>query len=129
MGMYTELIFGASLKKKDTPESVIKALRYMLDDLEEKPVDFPLSEGRCEFLFTGSSYYFGVSSPVSKMWQDKFGENWIISTRSNIKNYGGEIEEFLQWIKPYIESGSGSRDMYAVVIYEENNEPTCYYLN
>lgn len=44
MGMYTELIFGADLKK-DTPKNVIEALKYMIGDTEEKPNDFPLPDG------------------------------------------------------------------------------------
>lgn len=127
MGMYTELIFGAKLKK-ETPNEVIQALKYMLDEIE-KPNDFPLPNGRCEWLFQGSSYYFGVNAPVNKMWFDDICGQWQLSTRSNIKNYNGEIEEFLEWIKPYIESGSGCRDMYAIVTYEESAEPTIYYLH
>ena len=127
MGMYTELIFGADLKK-DTPTDVIEALKYMIGETEEKPTSFPLPDGRCEWLFQGASYYFGVSNPVSKMFYDDICENWIISTRSNIKNYNGEIEAFLEWIKPHIGGGSGARDMYAIVTYEESNEPKIYYL-
>lgn len=128
MGMYTELIFGAELKK-DTPETVINTLKYMLGDLEEKPNDFPLPDGRCEWLFRGGSYYFGVNEPVSKMWFDKIDNRYHISTRSNIKNYNSDIETFLEWIKPYIDHGSGGREMFAIVIYEESNEPTIYYLH
>lgn len=128
MGMYTELIFGAEFKE-DTPTQVIKALRYMLGELEEKPEDFPLLEGRCEWLFQGGSYYFAINNPVNKMWFDTIDNSWHISTRSNIKNYENEIETFLEWIKPYIASGSGSRDMYAIVMYETAERPTIYYLN
>lgn len=128
MGMYTELIFGASLKK-ETPNDVIQALRFMLGETEDKPENFPLPEGRCEWLFQGGSYYFGISEPVCKMWFDSITNQWSISTRSNIKNYGNEIETFLNWIEPYIESGSGYRDMYAIVTYEEDSEPTIYYLD
>lgn len=101
----------------------------MIGDTEEKPKDFPLPEGRCEWLFRGSSYYFGVNKSVSKMWKDDFGENWVLSTRSSIKNYKGEIEAFLEWIKTYIDGGSGYRDMYAIVIYEEAEAPDIYYLH
>ena len=128
MGMYTELIFGADLKK-DTPTEVIESLKYMIGEREEKPTNFPLPDGRCEWLFRGASYYFGVSRAVSKMMYDDIGENWIVSTRSNIKNCEGEIEAFLEWIKPYIDGGSGARDMYAIVTYEESDEPKIYYLH
>lgn len=128
MGMYTELIFGARLKE-ETPDQVINALKYMVGDTKEKPENFPLPEGRCDWLFQGGSYYFGVVDPVSKIWFDKIANAWIISTRSNIKNYEDEIETFLTWIKPHIESGSGEREMYAIVIYEEQSEPDIYYLH
>ena len=52
MGMYTELIFGAKLTK-DTPKNVIEALKYMIGDVEEKPDNYPLPDGRCEWLFRG----------------------------------------------------------------------------
>lgn len=125
--MYTELIFGAELKK-DTPNEVIEALRYMLGEIETKPTNFPLPDGRCEWLFQSGSYYFAVNNSVNKMWFDDIDGRHHISTRSNIKNYESEIETFLEWIKPYIDGGSGGRDMYAIVIYEEQDEPAIYYL-
>ena len=123
MGMYTELIFGASLRK-DTPKFVIDTLKYMLGEIE-KPSYFPLPEGRIEYLFTSASYYFGVNRGVSKMWFDEIAKQYSISTRSNIKNYEGEIGIFLDWIKPYIDSGSGDKEMYAIVTCEEG-EPVIY---
>lgn len=125
--MYTELIFGADLKQH-TPERIIEALRYMIGDIEEKPKEFPFPDGRWKWLFRSSSYYFGVNEPVIKMWKDDIGMNWVLSIRSNIKNYGGEIEAFLDWIKPHIDDGSGCRDMYAIVTYEEADSPDIYYL-
>lgn len=127
MGMYTELIFGAELKK-DTPNEVIEALKYMMGEVEEKPRKFPLPEGRCGRLFQGGSYYFAINNSVKKMWLDDIDKRWHISTRSNIKNYENEIETFLEWIKPYLDGGSGKKDFYAIVTYEEAEEPTIYYL-
>ena len=128
MGMYTELIFGAELKK-ETPERVINALKYMIGELEDKPDDFLLPEGSCEYVLKGSSYYFGVNKAAYKLWFDEISKSWRISSRSNIKNYENEIEMFLEWIKPYIESGSGAKNMYAITIYEADFEPTIYYLH
>jgi len=128
MGMYTELIFGAELKK-ETPNEVIEVLQYMLGQLEDKPINFPLPDGRCEWLFQGGSYYFAINNPVNKMWIDNTDKQWRISTRSNIKNYENEIQLFLDWIKPYVESGSGNREMYAIVIYEDSETPIIYYLD
>ena len=124
MGMYTELIFGASLKK-GTPNEVIECLKYMMGEIEEKPNS--LSD-KFEWLFRCASYYFGVCRPVTKMWKDRMDNAWVISTRSNIKNYHGEIEAFLDWIKPHIGSGSGNNEMYAIVIYVDSEVPKMYYL-
>jgi len=128
MGMYTEIIFGAELKE-ETPEQVINALKYIIGDIEDKPDDFPLPEDGCEYLFQISSYYFGVNEPVAKMWFDDISKTWRISARSNIKNYEREIETFLEWIRPFVKRGSGTKDMFAIVIYEEDSEPTIYFKN
>lgn len=124
MGMYTELIFGASLRT-DTPQGVIDTLRYMIGDIEE-PETVLFNEGRNPL--GGGSTYFGVCDPVCRMWFDDIKKEWIISTRSNVKNYDNEIEKFLAWIKPYIQNGSGERKMYAIVTYEQSVESTIYYL-
>ncbi len=115
------------------PEDVksfwLMVLQFILNLLiirKEKP-DSGLNIDRNVLI--GCSYYFGVSSPVSQLWYDDISRQWILSSRSNIKNYENEIETFLKWIKPYISSGSGNREMYAIVIYEDTDEPTIYYLH
>ena len=129
MGAYTELIFGASIKK-DAPKEVINTLHYLVNGkkiYEEVEIKKSVTDGR-NVLNGGGSYYFGVCNGVAKMWFDDIRSEWIISSRTNIKNYESEIEKFLEWIKPFIESGSGDREMYAITIYEEQSEPTVYYL-
>lgn len=118
MGMYTELILGCSLKK-DTPKDVIDKIKSMIDG--------SYNEGRNVFL--PHSCYFAVSESKPFFKKCEYTNEWILSTRGNIKNYLSEIEDFLTWIKPYISCGSGSRDMYAIVIYEESDSPDIYYLN
>jgi hypothetical protein len=125
MGMYTELIFGAALKE-DTPKEVVESLQIMVDgDLEKAPKEIEAFK----HVFRGGSYYFGINRGVREMWFDEIGNDWRISTRSNIKNYGSEIEQFLEWVKPYLDQGSGYREFYAIVTYEEAEEPTIYYLD
>jgi hypothetical protein len=129
MGMYTELIFGASIKK-DAPKEVINTLYYLVNFKklwDDVPIEKSVTKGR-NVLNGGGSYYFGVTDGVAKMWQDDIDKEWKVSARHNIKNYEGEIENFLEWVKPYIESGSGHREMYAIKMYEEMSEPTIYYL-
>ncbi len=129
MGMYTELIFGASIKK-DAPKEVINTLHYLVNGkklYEEVEIEKSVTDGT-NVLNGGGSYYFGVCDGVAKMWFDDIRKEWIVSSRTNIKNYGSEIQTFLEWIKPFIDSGSGDKEMYAITIYEEQSEPTIYYL-
>jgi hypothetical protein len=140
MGMYTELVFGASL---DIPKKEFNILSFLIDPSnKEYPESWPQiwqELSRMRWVLVGqSSYYFGAR------WQPPFlhinkndyeqsktpgNVSCFLSIRSNIKNYDGEIEKFLDWIKPFIEKGSGNWDMYATVIYEDTEEPTIYYLN
>lgn len=123
--MYTELILGAEIKES-APEFVINALKYMTGQLSDKPDDFPEELNDCDHILHCASEYFAVNFP-----QKYFNNNngWRICTRSNCKNYHNQIETFLKWLKPYVEGGSGRKEFYAIVIYEEDAEPTIYYLN
>lgn len=124
MGMYTELIFGARLKKQ-TPQTIIDALTELVDGSYDG-VNGVINLGRNPL--RGGSYYFGVCAPVSKIWMDEITGQYVISTRGNIKNYDNDIEIFLEWIKPFIDSGSGESEMYAIVTYEES-KPILYFLH
>ncbi len=124
MGMYTELIFGASFKK-DTPTDVIDTLRYMAGDLQDEPSNYLWTGVRNPL--QGGSYSFGVCASVTSMWYDAI-RGWVLSSRSSIKNYDSDIDLFIEFVKPYISEGSGSNDMYAIVMYEEFEQPTIYYL-
>ncbi len=130
MGYYTELIFGASFKK-DVPEEVIAIIKALIEGKAEEIVnlpDHPFFE--CEWwpeLLACSSEYFGVNKALGKMWQDSHG-GWRVSTRSSVTDYGGQIEDFLDWIKPYLKAGSGEREIYAIVIEEGLSFPRIYTL-
>ncbi len=123
--MYTELIFGASLKS-ETPEHVIQALKYMIGIEEKAPEGF-VWEGRNPL--RGGSFSFGLTASVADMYYNRIRREWEISVRSSIKDYDGDIYKFLDWIRRFISRGSGLRDMYAIVIYEEDEVPVAYYLH
>lgn len=131
MGMYTEIIFGARLKE-DTPDSVIEAIRELMDPKvrTEQPVwpdhEYFRSE-RMYGVFHSDSYYF-PGCTQTEFEYDTITRSYSLFLRHNLKDYNNEIKKFLDWIKPYIEQGSGSRDFYAIVCYEEDDEPTIYYL-
>ena len=114
MSTYTELIFGATLKAT-TPIKVIDTLRFMVGKIREPR----------------KLEYHGMIDPFENggatMLRNAYGE-WELYSRSKMVNYGCDIEGFLEFILPYIESGSGARDMYAIVLHEDADEPKIYYL-
>ena len=132
MGMYTEMILGCSFKET-LPKVCVDALLYVIRNLEptenKEEVEKFIKEYDLEYLMFGSSYYFGVCRSNQKFWYDQIRKEWVISVRSNIKNYDGQIQKFLEYLKPYVDSGSGYQlDVYAYVQYEEARFPTIYTL-
>ena len=122
MGNYKELIFGAKLKA-DTPNTVIATLQYMING-KDAPENIVFDQG----LFSAGSFSFPVSTVQNDFFHD--GDNWILSHRGNYKQNddNGFIENLLAWIKPFIESGSGTKDIYAIMIGEDSSEATVYSL-
>lgn len=153
MGMYTEFIFGCALRE-DTPRICIEALDYVINGEEKKPryenpitceeklyndtfIDRILSveeiENFADFydlsrLCYSFSGYFGAGENDPCFYYDSVIKAYRISIRSDIKNYENQIDRFLEYIEPYIKSGSGSNDIYAYVLYEENEYPYIYSL-
>lgn len=129
MGMYTEIIFGATLKD-ETPVEVITILKHLVEG-SEIPAQHQehkfFETSRCRWICTSSSYYF-PGRPEAILEFEPILQRWYLQFRSNLKNYDQEIEMFLDWVKPYIEQGSGNRDFYAVVTKESDAAPTVYYL-
>lgn len=127
--MYTELIFGATLKKK-TPTYVTDALNCIINDsvttnLSDEAKQF-IDEYSLSKLIWCTSYYFGAHVNKPSCYFDKIANTWCISFRGNCKNYQNEIERFIEFIKPYVEYGSGPTNIFAIVQYEEDDYPTLY---
>lgn len=126
MGMYTELHFNAQLKR-DTPKQVIDTLAYMNWQVQDEPSILPKHElfgkSRWDFMLRCSSSYFALSPASSVDW-DEDSRCYYLHVRCNLKNYNDEIESFLDWIMPYIDSGGECLGYYR---YEEENDPTLIY--
>lgn len=119
MGVYIELIFCATLKK-ETPKEVLDTLLYMTGEAkrpEKMAFDMIINP------LTGGDY-----QPANKMWHDAASHRWRINATGLFKVKGFDIEEFLQWIKPWVESGFGTRQIYAMVMHEDYNYPDIYAL-
>jgi len=125
MGMYTELHFNAKLRE-DTPESVITVLKYMLDfkpgDPQPPLPDHPLFKtDRWLVMLSMDSYYFAADTH-STLRKDEINDDWYLCIRCNLKNYGSEIEKFIDWIDPYVDAFEG--DFLGFSRYEESEDPT-----
>ena len=124
MGMYTELVLACELKK-DVPEEVLNLLRFMCGGVQRPPrpadEDLPahplFQTTRWEGVLNAGSFYF-PGKPYSNLRVPY--HNAYLTVRSNLKNYGSEIQYLLHWLAPYSESG-GFVGYYR---YEETPCPT-----
>lgn len=125
MGMYTELNIGVSLRS-DTPENVIDILKYMLGDINNvETTDHPLfSTQRWAFMLRCDSYYFDGRTD-SSMERDDIDHEYKLNVRCNLKNYDNEIDLFLDFIRPYLETNG----FLGYKRYEEFDDPTLIYNN
>lgn len=128
MGMYTELLFKAELRR-DVPQSVIDTLLYLTgesDDESSLPKDHEFFDAdRWRYVLRGSSYYFITGS--TKFWFDKIANRWFLVANSSIKNYDSDIEKFLTWISPHIED-SYPGSFLGYKMYEEAEHPTLLFM-
>jgi len=137
MGMYTEFVFGAGIKRELT-WTELTALKWIggdptvtweraahAGDLLNHP--FFRTE-RWRMIGHCSSYYFGYSDSHTKIHFDDISHEWLLSFRCSLKNYDNEIEKFIDWIRPLVEDGSGDMNFLGYSMYEECFEPVLYYL-
>jgi hypothetical protein len=72
-----------------------------------------------------SSFYF-VPDAVSKLCEANHTGRRTLVTRSDLKNYGDEINLFIDWATPFFYGEYG--DHIGHYRYEEDDEPTILYL-
>ena len=128
MGMYTELIFSARLQD-NLNEDVINDIEYLCGNkkVDENKTTLPDVLLKSIPLLRGRSYGLAPSMPpIFK--RDEYTGLWELVVRCSLKNYRGQIERFLEWVKPHIYSASGFNGMYAITMYEDDNKPSIYYL-
>lgn len=119
MGMYTEIYVNTDLKK-ETPKEVIDVLSAMCDKnsdakcLSDKPSQWA-------YLFNNGSYYLPLTE-CGKLTHDDISGQYSLLAKGDIKNYSGEIQEFLDFIKPWCES-----EFVGYYRCEECRDPTLVY--
>lgn len=127
MGMYTELHFNAELKD-DVPEDVMDTLRFMVGLESEPPLNTPdhplFSTYRWDFMLECDSYYFPASTRSELVYAEP-NDDYYLCIRCNLKNYDKEIQKFIDWITPYVDSAEG--ECLGYYRYEECDQPTIIY--
>lgn len=125
MGMYTELNIGVRICPTPT---VLQKLNYMLgEDTEDVHIDHPLftDSTRWKHMLLCDSYYFDGKAD-SKLFIDDLCPDkpmYFLNVRCNLKNYDEEIEKFMDWLCPYIET----EGFLGYKRYEEQDDPTLIY--
>ena len=122
MGMFTELILGCSLTK-DLPKECVDAFNNCINSSDIIIDDFSKKYKLMDICYSESAY-FGSSSNCKF---EEYPDYYQLSIRSNLKNYFQEIENFLDYLKPYVLLGSGINNFYAIVTYEEDSYPTIWF--
>lgn len=127
MGMYTEINVALELKK-DIPPDVVSVLTWMCacsdEDRPKTPKHAFFDCDRWDMLFCCDSYYFRGQTH-SEFKFDDIADAWFLTVRANLKNYSDEIEQFMDWIAPYIYAIDG--DFIGYSRYEENEWPTLWH--
>jgi hypothetical protein len=125
MGMYTQLFFNAELKK-DLPDNVVSVLNYMTGKSGGLGLELPDHElfrcSRWEMVLNGTSGYFAPATSKTVFYKDELSGSFYLSSLSSFKNYSGEIDKFLDWIKPFL--ARWNREVLGWTWYEEAEEPT-----
>ncbi len=125
MGMYTELVYGARLKE-NTPLHIIEMLKVIFginESLPDKYSDWEDKFPEISCIPFGGSYYFAVQNPHSRMSFDDVSKDWTIVVRCNIKNYHNQIENFIEWLSPYVEGSGAKDDFLGYTLHEESIAP------
>lgn len=123
MGMYTELVLKCQIKE-DAPTDVKSVIAHMFcgDDAPEKLPDHPFF-GLTRWNFIGScSSFYHHPEVVNSCPKFDYTNSQYIFSRSDIKDYDGEIESFIDWLKPYVDAPEGQCIGWSW--YEEEQQPT-----
>lgn len=131
MGQYTELVLAFELKK-DTPDGIINTLKYMIDIDSVYHVslldNYFLDKATIlKWMLHSCSYYFAYPASLSDIYYNDITKTYHVSVRCSLKNYENEIDLFLIWIIPHIESRN--KNFLGYYMSEDVEEPTLIYMS
>lgn len=123
MSMYTEIYVNVDFAE-NVSQDIISTIEAMCngDSASEYLKDKPK---RWSYLFNNGSYYTPYTS-CANLTYDTVSRQYSLIGKGDIKNYNNEIEEFFEYIKPYVDNSTEFMGYYR---YEETKEPTLVYVN
>ena len=133
MGMYTEVVFKATISKKAIGAEAFYILDYMFNEHSQIELE-DLALPKHDFFECGRWMHIGRSS--SFYHHPKAVNSWCIPpydfpivyifSRSDIKNYDNEIEKFFEWVTQYDIAPEG--DFIGYSLSEVGEKVTAYYM-
>lgn len=135
MGMYTKINLVLPIKK-DTDSNTLNILHhifegYGLEDLKQANITIPehpffKENSSIWFPISYGSYYF-TGTYNSCIQHDDLGEYaMVLHIDTDFKNYANEIDNFLDWIKSYLDVDEDGTFL-GYSRYEEDLDPVLYY--
>lgn len=129
MGMYTEVVVKCDLKPRLTNVE-LAALKFLFSDGPE-PSELPdhrfFSLPRWMCIGRDSSYYHIPEALNHYDPDDDIDRGAYLFSRSDLKNYDGEIEAFFDWLRPLVDKYC-DKTCIGWMWYEEDEEPTLVYV-
>jgi len=139
MGMYTEFYFRANIKDGPVADWLDKQINAD-DDWFQTGFDdhefFTLDRWSSVFI-GGGSVSQESRTPIfrrkNRAGGGPYGNELVLA--SSLKNYGGEVESFIEWITPHLDMHTG--DLLGYELYEDScddadvyrEHPTLYFHN
>ncbi|UXE04562.1 hypothetical protein SEA_AUBS_90 [Mycobacterium phage Aubs] len=132
MGMYTEFYFRANIT--DNPHTAATPITDWLDrningdgGFEEPFDDHPFfSTDRWDRVFIGGGAVYQESrQPIFRRKAGEPYQHHQLVISSSLKNYGDEINAFLDWINPHLDMHIG--DFLGYSLYEDSCDDSDHY--
>lgn len=133
MGMYTEIVVKICINKSRIGIDNYNILKYMFNENTNIEIeDLVLPEhpffkcSRWDYIGISSSFYHHPNE-VNDWFIPSFAktdDEVYIFSRSDLKNYSNEIENFFDWVNTL--DIMHPNDFIGYSLYEEDNTPTVY---
>lgn len=124
MGMYTEFHFRVKVKDGSVADWLEQQIvgEQWFDEPYDDHEFFTLARWRHVFFAGGAVYQYSARGTFRRATAS-YEDNWL-ALSSSFKNYGSEIEAFIDWITPHLDHYRGEFLGYS--LYEDSRPVECW---